>query len=189
MRTIIFIITITFLTSCGIFDSNDNAEDYFPLHVGNKWYYSHDNSQSLDEAEKWEIIGEKSFNNNKYFLLEKTYLSAQKDTSYLRKDNNKLIELFIDKSKNHYYLESTFADFSIIMNKSFNYYSETFNDKDYYFTVSLKKVKNNRITLLYDVPQFADEEHSITFEVGKGITEIYNFGWSIRTSLIHYELK
>jgi hypothetical protein len=38
------------------------------------------------------------------------------------------------------------------------------------------------------MPQAVDEEHSITFEKGKGIVEFYSV-WGIRTHLIYYELR
>ncbi len=189
MKTITATILLYMLTSCGISDSNDINKDYFPLQVGNKWYYSNDKSQTLDKAAKWEIVRTIIINDIEYYLVEKTPLYSRKDTSYYRYEGTKLIELFIDKSKNNYYLESIFADFNIHENDSFNYYAETDNDEDIYYKVTLKDRTPSSVALFYDILQFRDTEHSITFQEDKGIVETYSYASGGYTYLIHYELK
>ncbi|OGU28284.1 MAG: hypothetical protein A2057_03690 [Ignavibacteria bacterium GWA2_35_9] len=58
-----------------------------------------------------------------------------------------------------------------------------FNGKDYYYNVTLKNKDEKRIL------EARDEEHSITFEIGKGIIETTHYGWGPDNYLIHYELK
>jgi len=183
-------ILLYMLTSCGVSDlNNSNNVDYFPLQIGNKWYYSSDKSQSLDKATKWEIVSAIVINDIEYYLVEKTHPYSTKDTSYYRYEDSKLIELFIDKSKNNYYLESIFADFNILENDFFNYYAESDNDEDIYYKVTLKEKTTSSITLFYNIIQFRDTEHSITFQENKGIVETFSYASGSYNYLIHYELK
>ena len=178
------------LTSCGVSElNNSNNVDYFPLQIGNKWYYSNDKSQSLDKATKWEIVSTIVIDDIEYYLVEKTHPYSTKDTSYYRHEDSKLIELFIDKSKNNYYLESIFADFNILENDFFNYYAESDNDEDIFYKVTLKERTTDSITLFYNIIQFRDTEHSITFQENIGIVETYSYASGSYTYLIHYELK
>src|ERR1035437_9775112 len=178
MKIIILIILLSLLPSCGVTDSEDNQKNYFPLQIGNKWYYSTNKNQtSIDYAIKWEIISKVKTHWHEYYLIEKTYYTLVKDTSYYRQERNKLIELFIGKSNTRYYLESIYADFDIQQNGHFDYFAESSNNKDYYYKVTLKNMADKRITFYYDLPQSVDEEHSITFEEGVGITEFYNDAW------------
>jgi len=189
-QTMVLISLFQLLSSCGINEVELYEGDYFPLQIGNKWYYSYDKNQTdINNTRKWEVISKKNIQGREYFLIESTYNASVTDTIYYRKEKNKIIELLIGKSKSEYYIENIFADFDIKENEFFQSYAMAFNGKDYYYNVTLKNKDEKRITLFYNILEARDEEHSITFEIGKGIIETTHYGWGPDNYLIHYELK
>jgi hypothetical protein len=184
---IIFLIPL-FIT-CGLLDSNKKTDNYFPLEIGNKWYYSSKKNQELNKATKWEVIDKTIIKSNEYYVIEVSPYTSPKDTLYYCKKSDKIIELHLGKSENNKYLESTFASFNLRKSEKFFHFMGTYDGKDRYFEVSLKNRSDECISFYYDELIGVDEEHSITFQNGKGISEFYSDAWGNHRYLIYYELK
>ena len=178
-----------FFYSCGSLEPEDQNESFFPMKVGNKWYYNSNPAGDIGSSTKWEIVSKQQFAGNDYYQLVKSYNTSFSDTLYYRIASNKLIELLIGVNPNSYYFETVCADFNLDANGSFEYYMGGFPGKEYYYKVTIKNKSEDEITFFYNSPNAVDEEHSITYKKGVGVSESYSDAWGIHSYLIHQELK
>lgn len=158
------------------FDLDYKSNLFFPLSIGNKWFYSM--NTSIENSIKWEVTREITLNNHNYFVIEKSKFDGTPlDTIYYRFEGDKLIELFIGSSQSNYYLESTFADFSITEQDTFEYYLNLYiDDKDYYYFSTLYNNPYNKsaeeITFYYHLYSITDIDFRSTFHIGIGLTKL-----------------
>ena len=190
LKHILGIIFLSILFSaCGSLEPEAANDSFFPMKVGNIWYYNSTPTGDLSDATKWEIVSKKQFAGNDYYQLVQSYNNSYSDTVYYRIENNKLIQLLIDKNPNSYYFETVAADFNLDVNGSFRYYMEYVSGKEYYYDVTIKSKSDDEITFFYNSPNAVDEEHSVTYKKGVGVSESYSDAWGIHSYLIHQELK
>lgn len=189
MKKIIVALLLYTLTSCGVNEPSRVVKSYFPLAVGNKWYYSSDKEEDINRATKWEVIGTADINSHKYYVVDKRTPNRKSTTTYYRYQNSKVLELIITRDEKNPYFETIFADLDTQKDEAFNYYPGGDFIDALYYVVTLVKRTRYTTTLFYDIPKAVDEEYSITFESGKGISEIHNYGWDSYSYLIYYELR
>ena len=144
----------------------ESGDDYFPLGVGDIWEY---------ENQTREVIGTESINGREYKRVEVKYYRADTVYSthelYYRKKNvYKVYQVNNDKSD-----EFLFADFSRKDGESWTYDIQMRDEDKWNVTVRTDidfdfgdLVLNNCKSFYYDVPNWVDEEHAITFAPGIG---------------------
>ena len=148
-----------------------NTLDYFPLQIGNKWYYntipSHPDSIDL----VWTVTGLKLINGNLYYsIVENSSSFAYIDTVYYRFQGTSLLNQRFDT-------EQYLADFSLNLNQ----YAPWRDD--------LKVIQKSDDIMKFETPFGADYGYSITFKKGIGITHtidngiIYNYKTLIKAEL------
>jgi len=190
--SILFYLSIVLFISCNEngLTSQENDNSYFPLKVGNKWYYNSFTSfQQYDSTNinlTSEVIGKKQLFGKTYFSIKSTYFDENGsiiylDTSYYSCSNDTLYEYMSDDNNNFY--ESIYAIFILEKGDKYNNYMRS---TEYVITV-IEKDKD-LITLFYDAPQYKDEEQEITFKRGLGIYKIYVLNSGNETRLIRAEL-
>jgi hypothetical protein len=166
------------------------VNSFFPLEVGNKWYYNSFSSSSqrfnpLEVDEVKEIIGIKQISEKKYYLAETKYYDQSGsiyyvDTSYYRYSKDTLYQ---HRNYNNASYEIASAIFSLEKGDRYmNYMGSTI------FEVTVREKDNGLITFFYDSPQFKDTESEITFQKGKGISKRYTPSSGIETKLIKADL-
>ncbi|MHB1688114.1 MAG: hypothetical protein ACYCVH_12180 [Ignavibacteriaceae bacterium] len=150
-----------------------NVEEFFPLKVGNKWYYNSTNSDTTSIDDIWEITGQKEIDNKKYYEIIKHYLKYNlKDTLYYRLNGDTLF------SKGINYNEQIVADFSLNINEIA------------YWKDDLKVVQKTENIITFETPFGADYGYSITFKRGIGIASAIENGFVYyRIKLIKAEIK
>lgn len=140
-----------------------NAQDLFPLEVGNSWTYC----GSSDTVHKriYLVTDTVNIGNKKYFLYG--HISLDKDT--IRKDIHGNIWISING------IDHLWFDFT---RDSGDVYTFPFNDTSYSFNVEVSKyltVKThngtytNCVRFDFDIPQIIDDEISYTFAPGIGL--------------------
>lgn len=188
-----YLIILFILLGCKdkIVESDYNYEHYLPLKISNEWFYSSvPTDSSIENATKWEITDEVTINNNIYFVIERSKFNEPFDTLYYRFEGEKVIELFIGKSKLNYYLETILADFDLGEGEKFNYFWK-FDEaltKEYYYDATVQSKSDSTITFLYTMSNITDIEFTITFQRNIGITRIFHFRGA-RSYLVRYNLN
>jgi hypothetical protein len=154
-------------------ESSSNPPGYFPLQIGNKWYYNtfSQYSDSIDLI--WQVVGQKVINGKQYFAIKESSASTFiNDTIYFRFDGN----ILLSKINNN--PEQYVADFSLNLNDSASW------------RYDLKVVQKSDDIIKFETPFGPDYGYSITFKKGVGITNtiqngiIYNY-----KKLIKWEIK
>jgi len=169
MKKVCSIVLLSFilLLSCESPNSpNSNSEEYFPLKVGNKWFYNSTSADTTSIDVIWEIIATKTINDKVYYEIT---INKNKynfiDTLYYRLNGDTLF------SKRMNYDEVIVADFSLIL------YDTAYWQSD------LKVTNKTDNTITFATPFRADYGNSITFEKGVGITL-----W-IQNGFVYYKFK
>ncbi|MFA3783795.1 hypothetical protein ABRY23_12110 [Melioribacteraceae bacterium 4301-Me] len=194
---ICFMVLLFLFNSC-----NENptqpvsAEQFYPLKVGNKWYYKyyHTNGDTIkydysdSEYELYrEVIGVKKINGKNYSIMESKnsnpLLVNHSDTTYLRTDRYKLYFAYKDATTNQY-IERMFADFSLEKADTFHIVKDA-----YEWVVTVKEKTTNIIKFHYEIPNAADEEYEETYVKNVGLKSSYSTDWHMGIMLVNYELK
>jgi len=143
---LIFIISISFvLLDCSSSKiSNPFNEDYMPLAIGNKWFYSFGRSNQISSTT--EIVSIDTMEGKEYFVYKSSYTRPDTNTEYYyyqRISNDTLFSLIYDNQRQRYF-ERIDAIFSLDNNEvAFIYLDigalETANDnKKEKFTITDK---------------------------------------------------
>ena len=182
MKKLIFIIGILslILNSCSeennISDSGQMSKFYYPLKVGNTWYYD----SNISENNPWikRIIEKEIFiNDTKYFVVNNmrnfssTSQNLDKDT--VREDGEGRILRFTRGS------ESIYFDFSLNDGDTYTYFANPINSaNDYNVTFKrVGKVETNKgtydncIGFFFDIPEFVDDEKWYIFAPNIGLVK------------------
>ncbi len=169
MKKLIRLIPLLFalLLSCeSPVEPTGSAKEFFPLKVGNKWYYNLTYSDTTSIDEIWEITGRKTLDNKEYYQMVTNRLKNNfKDTLYYRTNGDTLF------SKRPEFNEQIIADFSLKINETT------------YWQDDLKVTKKTGDTMTFETPFRADYGYSITFKKGIGISI------QIQNGFIYYKLK
>jgi hypothetical protein len=194
LSVIIYFFSIISFLSCSenSMTQPEETNTFFPLSVGNKWYYNSFNSyQQYDSTNvnfTNEVIGTAQVLGKSYFTVKSSYLnengiSIYSDTSQYFYSNDTLYRYMTDANKSNYY-ETIYANFTLGKGDKYTTYM---NSTEYVITL-IEKDKDF-ITLFYDAPQYKDEEQEITFKKGVGIYKYYTFNSGSEIRLIRAELK
>lgn len=183
-----FILIIAAAVAC---DENisepDNNDTFFPLAVGNKWYYnSYSHAQDFDPAKVnfiREITGKKLINSKRYFVFVTTTFDnsgavMSKDTSYFRY-TDEIVYQILNTDMN----ENIYALFKLKQGDKFTIKWQQFD-----YEITMKEKTENTATLFYNSPQMVDEEHEITFKKGYGVYKSHSTAWGWTTQLIKAEI-
>jgi len=179
---LIILILIVYLISCKqdknpIISSPDS--EYFPISVGNIWYYDSPTPQSDPWAMKT-IRNHLMKNNTVYFSW--TYGEGVDVIDYIRSDNlGNILKLY----NNNEYL---WFDFTQDSGSTYLYeYPESWGNNTYFYIVTvLKNIKvetpagvfDNCIVLNFNIPEVKDEDITYTFAPNIGLVRLTNNGWS-----------
>lgn len=166
------------------------SEDYFPLNFGNKWYYSSLDFRHMPDttgrSEIWEVIGNKEIDGKSCAAVKTTQFSspgiiAYVDTAYYYAKDGKLYSAYKDDSGS--LALALYADFTL--NEGDKFISDLHH---YSYNVRVSEKTDSTMSFYYDVPQYADEEFSVTFKKNTGVQKrVYYFGTGIQ--LQRAELK
>ena len=167
--------------SCSSSTEPHYSLDYFPMKMGNTWYYTGflhnpDNHQGKKES-KWEVTGEKVFGNVKYTEITETNLvrdDIPERKEYYYMSRNKLFKYDQDKK-----MAGLFAQFDLDKDESFQYFD---------YNVKVTEKTDSTIRFYYDHPGYIDEEHWITFEKGTGIKSHFSV-WGIGSIVVEKIIK
>jgi len=169
MKKISLILSLLLIITSGCqmpVESVNKAAEFFPLKVGNKWYYNSDNADPTTFNEIWEVTGKKILDDKEYFEVIKTFIPRNhKDTVYYRFEGAALFR------KYSAYKEEILADFSLEI------------DQQAYWRKDLKVTTKNEDLVTFKTPFYADYGFSITFKRNTGILSL------IQNGFIYYSLK
>lgn len=134
------------------------TSEYFPLHVGDKWYYNN--------GETWEIIGIKDTLGKRYFEM-----SNGKSHEYYRVENGYVYSLGLD------FTEYIRFNLNLDAGESWQYTENMFYqiqwDGMLYNKNDSMYVNGNLVTecyrFCYDIPEMIDDEHCVWLAPGIGI--------------------
>lgn len=188
MRTfnfLVFIFLIYFLNCARdkspINFSHKNTSQYFPLNVGNTWFYD----SPTPQTNPWAMRTIKSsFKKNNTIFYTLTYGEGVDVIDNIRLDKQGNIWKLIND------IEYLWFDFTQDSGSTYIYNSpESFGGNNYYYKVYVKKnisietpagFFENCMILFFDILQVRDEEISYTFAPDIGIIRIVNYGWSTK---------
>jgi hypothetical protein len=157
----IFLI-ILLLIGCELPDSayKSSSSQFFPLAVGNKWYYNTGTINSSSVNEMWEITGTRKIADTTYYILLRYNLKSNiADTSFYRCSSDTLFY----RSTNKY--EHVAADFSLHLNDT-TYW-------DPYATVTERT--EDKITFSAYIG--GDSGYGITYIKGIGVSNMEESGF------------
>jgi hypothetical protein len=165
----LFLLILLLSIYCGSPTNNEEylKNSYFPLKIGNRWYYNTSFPDTTTTDEIWDIIGKVEQNNKSYYEFVISYpSSAIKNTVYYRMNGDTLFYQGINDNKEH-----IIADFSLNLNDTT------------YWQSDLKVVLKTDSIIKYATPFSIDYGASITFKKNLGITD------QISNGIIYYRLK
>lgn len=169
------IITFFILISCETsYEPLSIDESFFPLKIGNKWYYNTSGLNTDPILNIHEVKALKEINNKSYYLVTNTHLKYNlKDTVYYRLDKSVLF------SKLPKYEERIMADFSLKENEYA--YWDPIGD--------LKVTEKTDSIIKFERPFHADYGSSVTYKKGIGIIQTIENGFIYyRSNLVKAEL-
>jgi hypothetical protein len=143
-------------------------EDYMPLIIGNKWYYSSNIKDTTTIDIIVEILNQEVIENKMYYkMMEQNISSSFVDTFsyYFRMNGDTLF------SRLKLFPEEVIADFSLNKNEIA------------YWKEDLSVVEKTNDIIKYATLNSEDYEYNITFEKNVGIVNI------VENSIIHYYRK
>jgi len=185
-HTLIFLIILTYFTNCTqdknpIDSSNIYSSKYFPLKVGNTWYYDSPTPQTNPWAMK---TIRSSFLEDNTIFYRWTYGEGVDVIDNIRADKQGNIW------KLHNNNEYLWFDFTQDSGSTYIFnYPVSFGEDIYYYTVRVRKklkretpagVFENCIELYFDIPQVMDEDRTYTFAPYIGLVKLQNNGWSTK---------
>jgi len=175
MKRIISFIPLLILIIAGCESPMDTtpADEYFPLKVGNKWYYNSIYPDTTYINVIWEVNGKEEINGKQYFkIVEQNLQINHIDTLFYRFDEDTLF------CKRINYDERIVADFSLNLNDTA------------YWQNDLRVVQKTENIIKFETPFGADYGYSISFKKGIGITNTIQNGFVYnRLTLIKAEIK
>lgn len=141
-------------------------KNFFPLKIGNKWYY---NTSGLDTdpiLNIHEVTARKKISDEFYYLITDTHLQNNfKDTVYYRLENSVLF------SKLPQHEERIIADFSL--NENAYAYWDSLGD--------LKVTKKTDSIIKFERPFHEDYGSSVTYKKGIGMIQ------TIENGIVYYQ--
>lgn len=169
-KIVLIVMSILLLNSCDEYCEITDYEDYFPLEVGNKWYYGDNGTR--------EITGQKEINGEVYYEVRVEHevpgAGLNFYNEYYRFYRSKLFRVFNDNI-------FIMADFSLKEGDEFTQDNTGFN-------VLVLSDDHNKFTFSYNHPDLVDEEYEITFKKDVGIISDCSYAWVGCTNLTEYEL-
>jgi hypothetical protein len=166
MKKIYLLILLSFLLLLGCKSPNEpslNPEEYFPLQIGNKWYYNTVYPDTTSVNIICEVNGQEEINHKQYYrIVEQNLQYNFIDTLFYRVNGDTLFSRRIN------YDEQIIADFSLRL------------DDTAYWQNDLKVVQKTKDIIKFETPFGADYGDSITFQRGIGITN------SVQNGLVYY---
>jgi len=187
ITTLIIVVAMLF-NSCDTSTEviNKNYSDYFPLKVGNKWYYSNYSYSVPPDANRIELIkegiGTRDFSDTTYYTMRETYYNNEAvsyvDTNFYVVSGNELVCRYEWEQNTR----NVITDFSMKLNeqKVFPGNEET---KQY---LIVKEKSETSIKFLYDHPGIVDEEHLEEYKIGRGVVDYFSY-WGFGYKLIRFE--
>jgi hypothetical protein len=181
-----FILILTFFINCS---ENNNplnspknySSTYFPLKVGNTWYYDSPTPQTNPWAMKT-IISSFEYYDAVYYKW--TYGEGVDLEDNIRADDQGNI---LNLKNNCEYL---WFDFTQDSGSTYIYgHPDTFGENTYLYNVFVRKnistevpagVFDDCIQFIFDIPQVKDEETCYTFAPNVGLVVLQHNGWSIK---------
>lgn len=147
--------------------------EFFPLAVGNKWYYNTNHPDTTSVNLIQEITGQKVISKKNYYeMASLNLLSGVRDTFYYRLNGD---TLFVRNAKDG---EHILADFSLNLNDAA------------YWQQDLKVTAKTDEFITFQTPWGPDYGYSVTFKRGVGIINSAENGLVYyRTKLIKSEIK
>lgn len=149
-----------------------SSEEFFPLQVGNKWYYnsSFPDSNSVDFV--WEVVGEENFDGKQYFAITELNLKFNFISTLYYRFNG--ATLFVRGTN----FEKILADFSLNLNDTAYWQNE------------LVVVEKTKDIMKFETPQGADYGFSFSFKRGIGIINSIQNGFTYdRKTLLKAEIN
>jgi hypothetical protein len=125
---------------------------YLPLAVGNYW--------KIDGADKRTVTESRVFDQKTYYAIVTSY-----DTSYVRNENDKIVEYYKGKTSIRF-------DLTAQVNDTWKYrdYTVKLMSKTDVITIGGQPIENC-YQFYYDIPAMADEEHVIWLAPGIGFIQ------------------
>ncbi|MFA6980434.1 MAG: hypothetical protein WC209_14020 [Ignavibacteriaceae bacterium] len=151
-------------------------DSFFPLSVGNKWYYSNKSPYDTNNITLVKEVTESLIiNNHVYYQITSNNLSS----SLYRLSGDTLFERQCSDDK-------IYALFNIDNGEEF-FYNQCFSRGDYNITVQLVRKNLLERILFYDQVNAYDDENYVTFGRGVGVTALKG-AWDY-SRLVKYEIK
>lgn len=135
-----------------------SSEEFFPLQVGNKWFYnsSYPDSNSADFV--WEVVREENFDGKQYFAITEHNLKNNFiSVLYYRFNGDTLFVRWTN-------FETILADFSLNINDTA------------YWQNGLAVVQKTKDIMKFETPHGADYGFALSFKRGIGITSLIQNG-------------
>ena len=180
----LIIVTIMLIVSCDDYCDFEFSEELFPLEVGNEWLYFDEDHQFY---QRWEITDVVEKNEKNIYILSIYYEGTPGiNSGYFYFDNKKLITTLYNTDNDNEENEYVLADFSLDE-------LDTLKTGVEGAVVIVDKKENNRISFLkYQSGSSRDRYYPfdhVTFQLGKGITEYWVWGYHGNPKLIDYSLN
>jgi len=192
LKTLLIFLSIVFIqcesSNAVDYDYLNNQSSYFPLKIGNKWYYN-SNTDPFDSTsynEVWEVKTNLWLFQKNFYLIEKTRYfldgSIKYDSMYYCLSNDTLLQFHPSWESSESSI-STRAIFS--SNQKF-----TMKWLDFEYEAYSKNQNDSVITFTYYIPGGMDSGFETTFHKNIGITKSYSyFVPDAGIRLVDYEFK
>jgi len=175
--------------------ASDVGTGFFPLKIGDTWYYSRywhgGQADTTLVTHIAAVIGTRVINTRESSVVLHRYLQGggdsvwSADTSFYVVQADSLLSTYKDTAGYHFVVDAIFS-----LNKGDVFVREfgTGNNSVRY-NVTVSEKNDSIMTFFYDSPQIIDEEHQVTYKKGAGIVDNYSTAWGIGEKLIRVELK
>lgn len=163
------------------------ASEYFPLRMGNTWYYSYPKYGSDTIVSVCTIDSTMEYEGKEYYCMGITYTAYPgtiKEYRCYRTEGDFLWELLKIGSR---YQVVKRADFTLQMDQSYAM-PIFYEDDTAQYVVSVLEKTDTRVRYFYDQPEWIDDELFIGFEKGKGIVN-YSREYLYGLILVRADLK
>lgn len=174
-------------------DTDLNKNIFFPLAVGNKWYYNsyHLNNPNFDSTKydmSWEILSEKKLGNKIFHLIESVRYNADStiyriDSIYyaIRGDSLFLI------NTGQPFTESSIELRGLFNNQQYEYFIVKPDSDGNYLGYLINKTDSTN-TFYYFKDGWMDSGWQMTYQKKIGYIESHS-GWGLGSKLVKYTLK
>jgi hypothetical protein len=186
-KILLVILIGLFLVECSSLSmTNKFKNEYMPLAVGNKWYYSYLNSNNNDDIVLIkEVVSIDKIDGKDYAVIKNLFVRKIKEAfkyySYLRISNDTLYKMIYDEKRERY-IENADAIFSLELNDSARIQLDvdTREEKSENEILNLPKIswmnikvtkKSEDIIEFYKNTIMVESEHTVKYKKGVGIIE------------------